>query len=81
MNLPSESNRFLEAAVKALKEEWGVIHYYTFASRSDSVDEIKKAVDSAIESQGRIVHSFTFSDIIKEVAPDRVQIALDVLVK
>ena len=81
MNLPSESNRFLEAAVKALKEEWGVIHYYTFASRSDSVDEIKKAVDSAIESQGRMIHSFTFSDIIKEVAPNRVQVALDVVVK
>jgi tRNA (guanine37-N1)-methyltransferase len=81
MNLPSESSRFLQAAVKALKEDGGVIHYYTFASRTESIDEIKKTVGSAIGSQGRIVDSFTFSDVIKEVASSRVQVALDIVVK
>jgi tRNA (guanine37-N1)-methyltransferase len=81
MNLPSESNRFLEAAVQALKEEGGIIHYYMFASRSHSVDEIRKAVQSTIERQGRNVRAFAFSDVVKEVAPNRVQVALDVVVE
>jgi tRNA (guanine37-N1)-methyltransferase len=80
MNLPSESSHFLAAAVQALKREGGTIHYYTFASRDVSLEKIKGDVQSTIHAQGRTVRSFTFSDIIKEVAPSRVQIALDVLV-
>ncbi len=46
MNLPSESNRFLSAAVQALREEGGIIHYYTFASRGDSLDQVRGSVRS-----------------------------------
>ena len=81
MNHPSQSNRFLDIAVQALREEGGVIHYYSFASRTDALTEIREKVRSTIESQGRAVHSFGFSDVIKEVAPNRVQLALDILVK
>jgi tRNA (guanine37-N1)-methyltransferase len=81
MNLPSESNKFLSAAVQALKEEGGIIHYYTFASRSDDLDQIRKLVRSAIEHYGCKVDSFAFSDIIKEVAPNRVQIGMDIVIK
>jgi len=81
MNLPSESNKFLYAAVQALKEEGGIIHYYTFASRSDDLDQIRDSVRSEIERHGRKVDSFAFSDVIKEVAPNRVQIGLDILVR
>jgi len=80
MNLPSDSSRFLEVALQALKEQGGVIHYYAFASRKDSVLEITKDVRSIIERHGRVVRSFPFSEIIKEVAPNRVQVAMDVLV-
>jgi tRNA (guanine37-N1)-methyltransferase len=80
MNLPSESNQFLTAAVQALKREGGTIHYYTFAPRDIDLEEIKRDVQSAIHANGRTVGSFTFSDILKEVAPSRVQVALDVLV-
>jgi tRNA (guanine37-N1)-methyltransferase len=81
MNLPSDSRHFLEVALQALKGEGGVIHYYAFASRRDSVPEITKEVRSMIERQGRAARSFPFSDIIKEVAPNRVQVAIDVLVE
>jgi len=80
MNLPSDSSRFLEVALQALKEQGGVVHYYAFASRKDSVPEIAKDVRSMIERQGRVARSFPFSDIVKEVAPNRVQVAMDVLV-
>jgi tRNA (guanine37-N1)-methyltransferase len=81
MNLPSESTKFLDAAVQALGEDGGVIHYYAFASRSENLDEIGKAVRSAIDRQGRTFLSFPFSDTIKDVAPNRVQVAVDALVK
>lgn len=81
MNLPSESTRFLDAAVQALGEDGGVIHYYAFALRSDNMDEIKRTISSRIERQGKTVDSFTFSNIIKEVAPNRVQIAIDVAIR
>lgn len=80
MNLPSDSSHFLPAAVQALKREGGTIHYYIFASRDSNLEQIKEEVQSTIHAQGRIVRSFTFSEIIKEVAPSRVQVALDVLV-
>ena len=80
MNLPSDSSRFLEVALQALEDQGGVIHYYAFASRKDSVLEITKDVRSIIESHGRVVRSFPFSEVIKEVAPNRVQFALDVLI-
>lgn len=80
MNLPSDSSHFLEVALQALKEQGGVIHYYAFASRKDGVPEIAKQVRSIIERHGKVVSSFSFSDVIKEVAPNRVQVAMDILV-
>jgi tRNA (guanine37-N1)-methyltransferase len=81
MNLPSMSDRFLGAAVQALVEDGGVIHYYKFASRSENIQDIRRGVKSIVESQGRFVNSFQFSDIIKEVAPNRVQVAIDIVVE
>ena len=81
MNLPSDSRRFLEVALQALKEQRGLIHYYAFASREDTVPDIANDIRSIIERQGRVTCSFPFSGIIKEVAPNRVQIAMDVLVR
>jgi tRNA (guanine37-N1)-methyltransferase len=81
MNLPSESSKFLDAAVQALGEGGGSIHYYAFAPRGQNIDEIKRMISSVVKRQGKRVDSFTFSNVIKEVAPNRVQIALDVAVK
>jgi tRNA (guanine37-N1)-methyltransferase len=81
MNLPSESNRFLGSAVQALKPEGGIIHYYSFASRRDALTEIMNQTRNMIQQMGRRVSSFAFSDVIKEVAPNRVQVALDIMVE
>ena len=81
MNLPSESNKFLYPAVQALKTDGGIIHYYTFASRSDDLNQIKESVRYTIERCGCSVDSFAFSDTVKEVAPNRIQIGMDILVR
>ena len=80
MNLPSKAETYLPAALNLLGAE-GTIHYYTFASRNDCVDDIRLNVQDVIQNAGRIVRSFSFVDVIREIAPGRVQIAIDVLVQ
>ena len=81
MNLPSEAKNFIDVALQVLKDEGGIIHYYTFVSRDESITTIKDSFRSAIENQGRRVQSFAFARAIKEVAPNRVQVAIDAFVK
>jgi hypothetical protein len=80
MNLPSEAGNFLDAAVNALTNKGGIIHYYAFASRHDDYESIKDAFQSAVTANGRKVQHFTFCSPIREVAPNRVQLAVDALV-
>jgi len=80
MNLPSEAENYLPVALDILREE-GTIHYYEFASRNDKIEDIEMKIRDIIEDAGRMVRSFTFADAIREVAPGRVQIAIDVLIE
>jgi tRNA (guanine37-N1)-methyltransferase len=81
MNLPSEARNYLDAATQILKDEGGTIHYYTFTRRGESTDIIENLFQSAIENQNRKVESFRFCRVIKEIAPNRVQVAIDALVR
>lgn len=81
MNLPSEAKNYLPAASQILKPEGGVIHFYAFASREESVETIRNLFQSAIEAQNRKVESFSFSKVIKEVSSNRVQVAIDARVR
>ncbi len=81
MNLPSEAKNYLPAAAQILKAEGGVIHFYAFASREENLETIRNLFQSAVEAQNRKVESFRFCKAIKEVAPGRVQVAIDSLVK
>jgi len=81
MNLPSDSAAFLDTAVALLKSSGGLIHYYTFASRGEKIESITDAFRTRIETCGRRVESFGFKRIMKEVAPNRVEICLDAIVR
>lgn len=81
MNLPSQAQDFLREAAQAVKAEGGTIHYYTFASRNDNLDTMKESLRQNVRKTGREVRSFTFCDVIREIAPNRVQVAVDILLK
>jgi tRNA (guanine37-N1)-methyltransferase len=81
MNLPSEARNYVPAASQILKPEGGIIHFYAFASREETVETIRNLFHSAVEAQNRKVESFPFSKVIKEVSSNRVQVAIDALVK
>ncbi len=70
----------LPVALNLLGSE-GTIHYYTFASRNESVDDIRMKVQDVIQRAGRTVRSFSFADVIREIAPGRVHVAMDVLIR
>ena len=81
MNLPSESKDFVESALEALDGRGGIIHYYTFASRNETTDAVAETIREDVEEHGRKVESILFASILKEVAPNKVQIAVDLLIK
>jgi len=77
MNLPSDSGAFLGAAATLLRKAGGVVHFYRFASRDEELQDLSEAFRSGMESFGRRVVSISFLRAIKEVGPNRVQVAID----
>jgi tRNA G37 N-methylase Trm5 len=80
MNLPGESLAYLPTALQILKSEGGVVHFYAFALRSENVEAISNRLKATIREHGRTVESFNFCKAIREVARNRVQVAIDALV-
>jgi len=77
MNLPSESINFMDAALDAIQDRGGVIHYYSFASRNETRDSIIDSVRREVERHGKKVRSLRYASVLKEVAPNRIQMAMD----
>jgi len=77
MNLPGDSQAFLGAASKLLRRNGGIVHFYSFASRDEQLQHLSDTFRSGIESSGRRVVSLSFLRVIREVGPNRVQIAID----
>lgn len=79
MNLPSEAGTYLSAASQILRDEGGIVHFYSFSLRDLKIDEVLNSFRSIVEAQNRRVESVRFCKVIREVAPNRVQVAIDAL--
>ncbi|MFZ0966336.1 MAG: class I SAM-dependent methyltransferase family protein [Candidatus Bathyarchaeia archaeon] len=77
MNLPEKAIEFVEAACKALKPEGGMVHFYSFVSVSDSLENVKLRFIEAIEKCGRKVEKIFFSRLVRATAPYEWQAVLD----
>jgi tRNA (guanine37-N1)-methyltransferase len=80
MNLPSEAVKYIDAALRILRRDGGLIHFYQFTQRDTSVDSIKDSFQSSVAAENREVKSLGFSKQIREIAPGRVQVAIDAAV-
>ena len=80
MNLPSEAGNYIDAALRTLKREGGIVHFYQFAQRDTIVDSIKDSFKSSVIAENRGVKSFNFCKAIREIAPGKVQVAIDAIV-
>jgi tRNA (guanine37-N1)-methyltransferase len=81
MNLPEKAVEYIDAACKALKSEGGVIHFYAFSRTSTPLENAKKQLSKAIKNQNRKVEDFPAARIVREVAPRKWQIVLDIVVR
>jgi tRNA (guanine37-N1)-methyltransferase len=77
MNLPEKSIEFVDVACKAMKPTGGIIHFYTFISGSDSLENIKLKFTDAVENCGRKVELILFSRRVRATAPYEWQAVLD----
>ena len=80
MNLPSEAGNYIDAAIRTLRGEGGRIHFYQFIQRHTAINSIRDSFRSMIEAQNRHVESFEFCDVIKEISPGTVQVAIDAVI-
>jgi len=80
MNLPSEAINYIDAALRTLKRRSGIVHFYQFAQRDMIVDTIKDSFESSVIRENRQVKSFNFCKAIREIAPGKVQVAIDATV-
>jgi tRNA (guanine37-N1)-methyltransferase len=81
MNLPSEAVNYLDAAVQVLKGSGGIVHFYQFLQRDGDLNSVKEQLGKSVAAQGRAVHSVGYCKVIREIAPNKVQVALDALIK
>jgi tRNA (guanine37-N1)-methyltransferase len=77
MNLPERAIEFVDAACEALKPEGGTIHFYSFVTASDSLENLKLRFKGEVEKFGREVEKILFSRFVRETAPYEWQAVLD----
>jgi tRNA (guanine37-N1)-methyltransferase len=77
MNLPERAMEFVDAACKAIKPTGGNIHFYSFASASNTLEDIKHHFVEAVEKSGRKVEKPLYPRFVRATAPHEWQIVLD----
>jgi tRNA (guanine37-N1)-methyltransferase len=80
MNLPETAIDFVDVACKTLKSVGGVVHFYGFVRKPDTIDDLKARFTCLVEQQGRRVVVFECVRCVRETAPFEQQVVLDVQV-
>ncbi|MCS7136183.1 MAG: class I SAM-dependent methyltransferase family protein [Nitrososphaerota archaeon] len=79
MNLPFSADKYLDVATKMAKPSGAVVHFYGAAKDEDAIERVKTNVESIVRSLGLDV-KFLWAKELKEVAPRRVVVALDIAI-
>jgi len=77
MNLPEKAIEFVEAACTTIKSTGGIVHFYSFVSASDSLENVKLRFIEAVEQCGRKVEKIFFSRLVRATAPYKWQAVMD----
>ncbi len=78
MNLPETAIDFVDAACQTLKPTGGVVHFYGFIRKPDTIEYLKARFTGLVEQQGRKVIAFQCAKSVRETAPYEQQMVLDV---
>lgn len=77
MNLPETAIDFVDAACQTLKPTGGVMHFYGFIRKPDTIEDLKERFSGVVEQQGRKVTAFLCAKTVRETAPYEHQVVLD----
>ena len=77
MNLPGSASEFIDVACSSLSEKGGIIHFYSFESTENAYDSATGKLKERVEASGRELKSILAVRTVKEIAPYRVQVAVD----
>jgi len=81
MNLPERAIEYIDVACLALKQLGGVIHFYGFSRRPYAVTNMKSQLVETIRKAGRSVEAVISERVVKETAPYKWQVSIDIKVK
>jgi tRNA (guanine37-N1)-methyltransferase len=79
MNLPFSAEKYLDVATKLAKPSGAIMHFYGAAEDENAVETVKFNVSSIIRSLG-FDAKFLWAKELKEVAPRKVVVALDIAI-
>jgi len=77
MNLPGKAAGFVDVACSSLNERGGIIHFYSFESAQRPCEAASEKLRRRVEESGKELKSILAVRIVKEIAPYRVQVAVD----
>jgi tRNA (guanine37-N1)-methyltransferase len=78
MNLPEKSFNYVDVACKIIKPSGGIIHFYTFVSKTESLENRKARLFRAVTRSGRNVKKVISSRLVRETAPYEKQACIDI---
>ena len=78
MNLPETAIDFIDAACQTVKPSGGVVHFYGFIRKPDTIEDLEARFTRLVEQQGRKVAGFHSAKSVRETAPYEHQVVLDV---
>ncbi len=81
MNLPETAIDFVDAACQTLKSTGGIVHFYGFTRKPDSIGDLEARFSRLVEQQGRKVTAFQCAKGVRETAPFEQQVVLDATIQ
>jgi tRNA (guanine37-N1)-methyltransferase len=81
MNLPETAINFVDTACQALKPSGGIIHFYSFIRKPNTLDDLKTHFTHLIEQQGKKLDAFQHIKKVRETAPYEQQIVIDAKIR
>ncbi len=81
MNLPETALEFVDVACEALKPEGGIMHYYSFVKTSKPLETAKVRLTEAVSQNNRQVKNFLLAKTVRQVAPHKWQVVVDVQIQ
>lgn len=77
MNLPETANEFVDVACMAAKSSGGIVHFYGFIRKPDTIEDFQQRFSEQVKKTGRKVVKYHYAKAVRATAPYEWQVVLD----